>query len=229
MDAQHKHQGRAGADWFRLKALPMITTSIQRINPGTRPEPVKGPRTVKCKAPGCQHRIAPDPRVTWCGEDCAVLIALAAGAARRLKLAKIDRAETKTKREALKSRNDWLKEAQTEFNAFIRERDAADPCISCGRHHAGQWHAGHFRSVGAQPALRFDETNVHKQCAPCNNHLSGNVIEYRLRLIKKIGQEAVALLEIEHEPAKYSIEDAQRIKSIYKAKTKALKDAQCLT
>lgn len=198
------------------------TTAIARTAPDTRPKPAKGPRTVKCKAPGCMRRIAPDPRVKWCGEDCAVLIALTADAARKLKLAKVDRAATKVKREALKTRQDWLKEAQAAFNAFIRERDAELGCISCGQFHDRHWDAGHYRSVGAQPALRFDETNCHKQCVHCNQHRGGNVVEYRIRLLQKIGRERVELLEIEHEPAKYTIEDAKRIKATYKAKLRAL-------
>lgn len=210
----------------------MLRTAIQRTAPDTRPKPAKGPRTVKCKLRGCMHRFVPDParpQVTWCSLDCAALIAVAAGAARKAKLEKADRAVTKVKREALKTRQDWLKEAQAVFNAFIRERDAAMGCISCGQFHDRHWDAGHYRSVGAQPALRFDETNCHKQCVHCNQHRGGNVVEYRIRLLRKIGPEAVSLLEIEHEPAKYTIEDAKRIKSVYKAKLKALKEQVCPT
>jgi hypothetical protein len=202
------------------------TSAIQRTAPDARPKPAKGPRTRKCAHRGCLHRVVLDPAqplVRWCSEECAVMIALAAGAARKAKLQRVDRAITRTKREALKTRQDWLKEAQAAFNAFIRERDATEPCISCGQYHDRFWDAGHYRSVGTQPALRFDETNVHKQCVHCNQHRGGNIVEYRLRLLAKIGPEAVALLEIEHEPAKYTIDDAQRIKSVYKAKLKALK------
>lgn len=84
-----------------------------------------------------------------------------------------ERAEKKKQRERkakLKSRSEWLKEAQAVFNKFIRLRDKNEPCISCGRYHQGQYHAGHYRSVGACPELRFCELNVHKQCAPCNDH-----------------------------------------------------------
>lgn len=138
--------------------------------------------------------------------------------------AKAERKADRAKKHALKTRQQWLQEAQTAFNAFIRARDADLPCISCGRFHPGSYDAGHYRSVGAQPALRFDETNVHKQCVPCNQFKGGNVIEYRLRLLQKIGPEAVAFLETEHEPAKYTIEDAQRIKARYKGKLAALKN-----
>ncbi|WP_379559163.1 recombination protein NinG [Pseudomonas sp. MD330_10] len=36
-----------------------------------------------------------------------------------------------------------IKESQTAINSCIRELDDGMPCVSCGRHHKGQWHAGH--------------------------------------------------------------------------------------
>jgi hypothetical protein len=125
--------------------------------------------------------------------------------------------------QSLKTRSDHLKEAQTAFNAFIRERDKNDPCISCGRFHTGQYHAGHYRTVGSNPELRFEELNVHKQCAPCNNHKSGNIVEYRIRLKAKIGEDKVDWIEGFHEPKHYTIDEIQEIKSMYSKKLKQLK------
>lgn len=133
------------------------------------------------------------------------------------------REETRKAKERVKTKREHLDEAQTAFNAYIRERDRDDPCISCGRHHQGQYHAGHYRSRGACPELRFSELNCHKQCAPCNNHKSGNVVEYRINLVRKIGQENVEWLEGKHEPCKYTIEDAKRIKAEYRQKLRDLK------
>lgn len=138
--------------------------------------------------------------------------------------AKREKKEKREARERLKSRADWLREAQQAVNAYIRERDKDQPCISCGRYHQGQWHAGHYRTVKAAPELRFDEDNIHKQCQPCNAHLSGNIVEYRPRLINKIGAERVARIEGHHEPVRWTIEDAKRIKAEYKAKLSALKN-----
>ena len=127
-------------------------------------------------------------------------------------------------KESIKTRSEIASEAQKCFNAFIRERDKHDPCISCGRFHTGQYHAGHYRTVGAHPELRFDELNVHKQCSVCNNHKSGNIVEYRINLVKKIGADKVEWLEGNHEPKKYTIEELKDIKSLYKSKLKALKN-----
>ena len=174
----------------------------------------KGLRQRKC--PCCGDPFIPSRMgQKVCGPACAQSFA-------RSVTVKQERKDDKLRRQALKTRQTWLREAQAAFNAFIRARDHDQPCISCGRFHDGSYDAGHYRSVGAQPALRFDESNVHKQCVPCNQHKGGNIIEYRIRLIHKIGREGVELLEIEHAPAKFSIEDAQRIKATYKAKLKAI-------
>ena len=133
------------------------------------------------------------------------------------------RKEKAVRKERIKTKSDHAKEAQQAFNAWVRERDADQPCISCGRHHQGQYHAGHYRSVGAAPELRFEPMNVHKQCAPCNNHLSGNAIEYRIGLVEKIGKDAVEWLEGPHEPARYTIEDLKEIKAKYRRKLRELK------
>jgi hypothetical protein len=136
--------------------------------------------------------------------------------------AKRERKETKERKAKLKPRRDWLREAQSAFNKFIRTRDAGQPCISCGRHHNGQWHAGHYLSTGARPELRFDERNVHLQCAPCNNHLSGNIVLYRQGLIAKLGLAVVEELEGPHEPKHYSIDDLREIKARYTALARQL-------
>lgn len=117
-------------------------------------------------------------------------------------------------------RSAWAKKAQTAFNSYIRARDEKDPCISCQRHHTGQYHAGHYRTVGGHPELRFDEINCHKQCSVCNNHMSGNIADYRINLVKKIGLDNVEWIEGPHNPKKYSIEDLKEITAKYKAKIK---------
>lgn len=138
---------------------------------------------------------------------------------------KRERKEDQERKEALKTLSDHLKEAQAIFNAFIRERDKYLPCISCGEYR-NTYDAGHYRSTRAAPELRFHEDNVHKQCVLCNQFRSGNAIEYRLRLVQKIGVDRVEWLEGPHDPAKYQIEDAKQIKATYKAKLKALKETE---
>ena len=117
------------------------------------------------------------------------------------------------------------RKAKEACHAYIRFRDRQQPCISCQRHHEGQYHAGHYLSVGSCTSLRFNEYNIHKQCAPCNNHLSGNQVHYRVNLIDKIGLDHVEWLEGKQEVQNWSIEDLQEIRSYYKEKLAELKRA----
>ena len=134
------------------------------------------------------------------------------------------RAETNRRKKKLRDqdRSFHLKEAQKSFNRFIRERDKYLPCVSCGRFHEGQWHAGHYRTTAAAPELRYEELNCHKQCAPCNNHKSGNISEYRIELIKRIGEDKVDWIEGPHDPKKYTIEELKEIRATYDQKWKDL-------
>lgn len=144
------------------------------------------------------------------------------------KLARANRDERKSLKIALekaKTRGTHLKELQTVFNAWIRMRDAGQACIACGRHHQGQNHAGHYRSVGSCPELRFEPDNVHLTCQPCNVHLSGNLIQMRIGMIKKIGLARVEWIEGPHEPKKYAIAEIMEMKSIYRAKVREMKKA----
>lgn len=182
----------------------------------------KSPRQKKCGH--CKAQFQPSRNFqSWCSADCAVEISKAKQAKQKAKEATKERAQHAKAKEAIKGKAQHAKDAQAAFNAFIRERDKGQPCISCGRHHQGQYHAGHYRSVGSSPELRFEPLNVHKQCAPCNNHKSGNVVEYRINLVKKIGLEAVEWLEGPHELKRYTIEDLKEIKSDYRAKLRNLK------
>ena len=163
-----------------------------------------------------------------CSVKCAMAMGKRKAEEKRKKLEKADRLKAsrrmRERKEKLKSRSDWLKDLQRVFNEFIRLRDVNLPCISCGRYHNGQYHAGHYRSVGACPELRFNEDNVHKQCSACNNHLSGNILEYRLGLIEKIGIERVEFLERkDHPPLKLSVEEIKELIKVYRAKVRELK------
>ena len=154
-----------------------------------------------------------------CGPSCGIALAKVKQSKKNEKEFK---AITKEKKAKLKTRGDYLRECQTAFNAFIRLRDKDLPCISCQRHHTGQYHAGHYRSVGSAPELRFMELQVHAQCSACNLHLSGNLIEYRKNLIAKIGLDAVERIEGPHDMPKLSIEEIQELTRPYKAKVKEL-------
>jgi hypothetical protein len=175
----------------------------------------------KCKQ--CSESFIPQrPLQMVCGAPCAIAYGNKLKARKAADEAKKARRETKEKLAKIKTRAEHLREAQRFFNLFIRTRDANYPCISCNRWHTGQYHAGHYRSVGSAPHLRFNELNCHRQCSVCNNHLSGNQLEYRRGLIAKLGIKAVEQLEADQEPKHYTIEEIQAIKVKYKVLTKQL-------
>ncbi len=187
----------------------------------------KQPKPKKCRVATCRASFVPARMgQAVCSPACAMIDAPRHEPKARKALAEIGRKELRAAKVKIKSRAQHMKEAQTAFNAWVRERDIGLPCVSCGRHHNGQWHAGHYRTVGGNPELRFEPMNVWRQCAPCNNHKSGDIVNYRLELVKRIGAEKVDWLEGPHEPQRYTIEQLQAIKAKYRAKTRELKKGE---
>jgi hypothetical protein len=142
---------------------------------------------------------------------------------------------TKAQREALKTLPTLLKEAQKEFNRYIRLRDirAGHGCISCATPYAtsealtgGGWDAGHYRSVGSAPHLRFEPENVHLQCKRCNQHKSGNAVDYRIGLAQRIGLRALESLEADQAGRKWTRDDVRAIRDQYRAMAREL-EKQC--
>jgi len=130
--------------------------------------------------------------------------------------------DKKELKEKLKTRTDHLNELQVIFNRWIRLSKKSD-CISCGTDLRGRkFDAGHYRSVGNCPSMRFEQDNTWPQCVYCNQYLSGNPIEYRIRLVKMIGVEKVEFLEQEHEPKKLTIDEIKELQLLYKTKIKML-------
>jgi len=174
---------------------------------------VKPIRNKKCKF--CRVEFIPTkPLQQVCGFECALELAKN----KRIKTVKKEVKEAKLK---LKSRSDWLKDTQVVFNKYIRLRDQNDGCISCGSKSAAAYHAGHYRSIGSAGHLRFNELNCHRQCSACNTHLSGNLIRYRLGLIRKIGIQSLETLEHDNNTVKWSVEEIKLLKAQFSAKIKA--------
>lgn len=184
----------------------------------------------KRKCGHCKSHFRPERSfpgiVAWCSDQCGAALALKRLPAHRKALEKRERAEIRQRKERAKPRSKWLKEAQAAVNAYVRERDRNLPCVSCGRFHEGQWHAGHYRSVGSCPELRFNTHNIWRQCSACNNYLSGNLINYRIELINRIGPELLEWLEGPHEPKKYTIDQLREIRDTYRAKKRELEKSR---
>lgn len=194
----------------------------------------KPAKTKKCRVAACGASFVPSRMgQVVCSPACALIDGPRHAPKARKALADIERKDIKVRKEKLKSRADHLREAQAAVNEYVRLRDAHLPCISCDSTPndsdlitGSRWDAGHYRSVGACPELRFEPLNIHRQCVKCNRNLSGNAVEYRIRLVQRIGAEKVAWLEGLHAPCKYTVEEIKAIKANYRAMTKELKKGQ---
>lgn len=142
--------------------------------------------------------------------------------------ARVERAETRKRKEAIKTIPQLIKEAQVEFNKFIRLRDADKPCICCGQpltagEVGGLFDCGHYRSVGSASHLRFNELNAHGQRKQCNRWGAGRAVDYRIGLIDRIGLEAVEALESDNRVRKWTREELIQIRDHYRALNKLAK------
>ncbi|WP_460067557.1 recombination protein NinG [Pseudomonas sp. H1_G08] len=192
----------------------------------------KLPKPKKCRVATCRASFVPSRMgQAVCSPACAAIDAPRHMEKARKAIAQRDRREIQVRKEKLKSRGDHMREAQQAFNAYIRARDqaAGHLCISSAK--PLDWSgnavdAGHYRSVGSAPHLRFDERNCHAQSKQDNRFLSGNAVDYRIGLIARIGQEAVDALESDQSVRKYTTDDLKAIKAEYRAKTRELKKGQ---
>ena len=149
-------------------------------------------------------------------------------AARLVRSAKKEEAErTKSRKEKLKRIPDLIKEAQYEFNAYVRARDSSLPCICCGQPLTkeavgGGFDCGHYRSTGSASHLRFNEDNAHGQRKVCNRYGAGRAVDYRIGLIARIGLERVEALESDSKVHKWTSDELRLIKATYRQKLKDL-------
>ena len=182
-------------------------------------------RPRKCAVRACRAPFVPTQSFqSWCSPECGVQIARDKQQKERTALAKIERKAIREAKERIKPRAAYMKEAQMVINRYVRLRDAHLGCVSCERPATwqGQWHASHFRSRGAAPHLRFNLHNIHKACSICNNHLSGNIMGYRPELVRRIGEERVAMLEASQERAGFTIDYLKRLKRVFAKKCRQI-------
>ena len=134
----------------------------------------------------------------------------------------------KHRKEKLKTRQDWIRECQSAVNRYCRLRDlyAGRVCITCGakpaRKFGGAMDAGHFRSTGAAPQLRFWTTQIRLQCVKCNRNGAGRALEFRQALVKERGSEWVEWIESMNHSAKFDIEYLKRLKLLAQKKIRRL-------
>lgn len=172
-----------------------------------------------CANKGCKVKFTQFNSIqTWCSPKCGQEIAQA-----KVKI-NYKKETTRLKKELNdNSRPYQIKKAVEACNKYIRARDSHQPCISCGTTKPVQYCAGHLKTAGGHPELRFNELNIHKQCNKhCNMELSGNIGAYRPALINRIGIEKVEWIEGPHKPQNLTIDDIKGVIWWYKLKLKLL-------
>lgn len=181
----------------------------------------------KCK--GCGEQFTPvRPLQQACSLPCAAKVGKAKAERERSKAQREERRLDRKKLEQLKTKPQLTQEAQREFNRYVRLRDFHRPCISCGCslvHFGvgGLVDAGHYRSVGSAPHLRFDEANCHAQCVKCNRYGSGMAVDYRMGLLSRLGLDVVHRLETDNTPRNYTKDELRSIRDTYRARANTLK------
>lgn len=195
-----------------------------------KPATIKKLRPKVCKV--CKDMFLPvKPMQAVCGPICAQAQATRARKKSEADKAKQDRQATRARLSAMETIPQLLKKAQAAFNLFIRMRDKDRPCICCGQPLSsfssltgGEFDAGHYRSVGSAPHVRFNEDNVHGQKKSCNQWGAGRAVDYRIGLIKRIGIDRVEALENNNAIHKWTHDELRAIAEKYRKKARELKN-----
>lgn len=178
----------------------------------------------KCKVCGSLFTKS-RPLQKVCSPDCAMSLVLSMSDKNAKKKEREEKRIVRQKLDAMRKKPELTKIAQQAFNSFIRARDKGKPCISCGRPLSDEPNskdAGHFRSVGSAPHMRFIESNCHAQCRHCNNHLGGNHVMYRIGLIERIGLAEVERIERDQDTRKYTKDELIELAKTYREKAKSV-------
>ena len=201
----------------------MFNLPHSRGRNGMKRTAFKKPTKHQCARKGCKAKI--ELNENFCSDECRGIAygqAMDAVKKREKRLFHEFKQKVNEKHMTL---GKWIKLAQPIFNEYIRLRDKDLPCISCGTTSNVKYDAGHYFNRKSYGSLRFDEDNVHKQCSQnCNDNLGGNLINYRIGLIERIGEKRVDELEARRNvKVKYSIPDIKELIELYKSKIKELK------
>lgn len=149
--------------------------------------------------------------------------------------------KSKPKRDRSGDLSHQIELTQSVFNRFIRTLDSGKPCISCGRSVCGGvWDAGHFRSVGSCPELRFDPRNCYLQGSGCNranrrpdknNSRNAETIaaEYDSRLRDLMGGELVDWIKGPHPASHWTIDELKKMRSMLSAETRRIEKGESTT
>lgn len=183
----------------------------------------KNPQAKSCVV--CERVFVPDRMgQVVCRGSCGIKKARA----EREAAEKAERESVKRRKEAIKPRAKWLAECQAIVNRYVRLRALArgEGCYTCGatpeQKFGGTYDAGHFRSVGSAPHLRYWMPQIKLQCIPCNRHKGGMPMAFRQHLVRDHGEDWVTRLEAMQHVAKFDVDYLKRLKAVITKKVRRL-------
>jgi len=203
---------------------------------------VKPLKPKKCRS--CRESFKPKNSMqVVCSAACGLLMARQARERKEAQLAKEERKAHRERKERLKTRVDFLKDAEKAVRDYRRlyELSIGSGCISCGKSQeeikaaqgwktGGAFDAGHWMGKGARPELRLEPLNIWLQCKACNGGSAkyarkGESVKdgFEAGVIERIGREAANELKNDHKPRHYTIDDLKAITKEYRSKTRELK------
>lgn len=155
----------------------------------------------KCRFKSCRALIPktkdctdPITRGGFCGIEC-----LNAHGRAKAQEAKAKKARAKHRDDKKRvNRTARLNALQDLINQYVVHiRDVGKPCCTCNTTNPGiKYDAGHCFTRGARSDLRFELTNIHKQCSVnCNQFASGQKGAHKEFIAAKYGADHLAKLE----------------------------------
>ena len=181
------------------------------------------PKARPCEYAPCGRPFIPQ-RISQkvCGPACAGRLVK--------EVKKAERADTRARKEKLKTIAELIAAAQVAFNAYVRQRDRDKGCFVCGKPFQDipgcVQHAGHVRSRGAAGHLRFVEDNCMGECEGCNGPRGAKPHQIKAGAIARIGKARFDELEADNRTHKWQRDELIAIRALYKLKLKQLKESE---
>ena len=109
------------------------------------------------------------------------------------------------------------------ISEYVRRKEN-DVCYTCGvKKEWKETHCGHFLHQAKTSKLAYERKILHCQCVKCNNFLSGNLLEYTIKMVKLYGLKQVEAWKRESKkPYRWKRGELEELIEKYKIKLKKL-------
>jgi hypothetical protein len=180
-------------------------------------------KTCRC----CRVKFVPiRPLQVVCSPACAYGLVLKNNAKKAKEESKQWNKEVRERRDELKTKSDYEKDLEREINHIVRLLDKGHPCISSGRVRYIV-NAGHYYSVGSNPAIRYNLYNIFGQSVGDNMYKGGTPREYEEGLRETFGEgftEEVKGLKLKYKELHLSVHELKEKIKIARKCVRILKE-----